>query len=528
MLGFRVGPNEWGATGNPDRLLAPGRTEEGETQRMSNGEPSPDPWTPSLGSGGQRGDRAPAPLALAGALLLFFAAPAPVRAAAEPEGSAAAGGWTVTLDLAEAYRFRHATAPETGAAQAAYGVGADDESDQDLHLFLTSRVHDGREHFAADLALSLWADVDGRAPGGTPSDLGGVYDSGTSPSVWFDVYRLSAEYRTRGVLALARAGRQSAEHGPPATFDGATVRLRPTPRTLELFAFGGRTVHFFETDAAVFEDWIGSAGAVVRPLRQLRIELDYRFRQEDTTTRSGLTDNGYGAAVWYLATDWLRLKGAVRGIDDRVSHVGLDANASWDALAFGVSARIEGQPAPLREVNERDDPYFAVLGESLPHVRFLLDVWKTFDTRAGRYGLHLGWTGRFLLGDEPTRFNRDYGRLYLLAEGTDLFVRGPFASFVLEYHYTHEGSGFGDGGLFAVGGSVGYDVPVFRAELGTIYQRIRYDYFRDADEVEDVRTVFLDLGARPWPWLSVRARYDFEKRVDHDVHAVTVTLTQRY
>ena len=433
------------------------------------------------------------------------------------------GGWTVTLDAAEGYRFRHASAPATDAAD-----GTGDEADHDLRLLLTSRVHDGEDHFAADLALALWADVDGRSPGGKPSDLGGIYDDGSSPSIWFDVYSLSAEYRTRGVLALVRGGRQSAEHGPLATFDGATLRLRAAGPAFELFAFGGRTVHFFELDAGLFEDWIASGGVVARPLRNLRLELDYRFLMEDTTTSDGLVDHTYGAKVWYAPTDWLRLVGAVRGVDDAVSHVGLSASANWERLAFGVRARIDGQPATLRELNERDDPYYALLGPSLPHVRGHVDLWKTFDTGAGLYGLHLGWDGRFLVADEPTRFNRDYGRLYFLAEGTDLFVRGPFATFVVEYHYTHQGSGFGDDGLFAVGGSAGYDVPVFRAEVGTMYQRFAYDYFRDANEVEDVRTVFLDLRARPWSWLSLRARYEYEKRTDHDVHTVTMTVTQRY
>lgn len=471
---------------------------------------------------------------LAGTATANASTPPPGTPDEDEAETADVDGWRFHVGALEQYRFRHATAID-GLAPPLVGAATDDddedeggeaESDQDIRLFLYGGVQDPSDRFAADLSLALWADVDGVPDDDDASAFGSIYDQ--SGQIWFDIYTLSAEYRSPGVLALARGGRQTTEHGIPATFDGASLRLRAVGKQLEFFMFGGRTVHFFEADADIFEDWMASAGAVIRPHEQVKIELDYRFLLEDTDVEEDLVDHSYGAALWFRHADWLYLKAFGRGVNDHVSHVGANANFEWRPIDFGANVHIAAQPMKLGELAEEEDPYFSILGESLPHLRTRVDVWKAFPTHAGTFTLHVGWAGRMLLGDDPTRFNRDYGRVYLLFEARDLGVKGPFVTLAGEYHYTLEADELPSDDLFTVGGSAGYASHMVRAEVGTYYQRFKYEYFRDAREVEDVRTVFAAVQYRPLRWLSLRARYEYEQSFARDWHTVTFALAQTY
>jgi len=291
-------------------------------------------------------------------------------------------GWSLGLGAREEYRFR-------GSAQPA-------ETDQDLHLALDLAAQDPAGKLAAAASLGLWWDLDA-APPGEPFGLASIRDP---RNPWLDVYQLSAEYRSQGVLRTARAGRQVAEHGRPATFDGAYLRLQPL-RSLGLFAFGGRTEHFFETGAGFFEDWLASAGVTVRPSPDLRLELDYRLLREAIDSldagRVDVTDHSYGAAVWWRQGEWLRTRAFVRGLDDRVSEAGAQASLHWLAVLAGLELRLRAQPTTLGELNESDNPFFLTLGPSLPHVRWRADAWKAWEPESFRLELHLGYEGRQLL-----------------------------------------------------------------------------------------------------------------------------------
>jgi hypothetical protein len=471
-----------------------------------------------------------AALALAGATPasaeMLTASPSEGAALTGMTASPEPGAWTFHIDALEEYRFRYGTAVEASGTGELSTPGLPAEYDHDARLLLQGGVRDGRDAFSAEFSLALWGDLDGRPAAGSSHQLGSMFDA--DDYFWIDVYGLAAQYRTDGVLALARAGRQTSEFGPPVVFDGAHVSLRAAGPTLEFFAFGGRTVHFFEAgDVDIFEDWIGSAGVVVRPLRGLRFELDYRFLQEDTVLVDELRQHDYGLNAWYRPLDWVFLKAWVRGIDDQVARTGLLAKLEWFDQEAGLTLSADAQPVTMRGLAELDDPYFNVLGESLPHVRARAELYKAFTTDVGVYALHAGWSGRILLDDEPTRFNRDFGRVFLLATASDIGVRGPFVSLVVEYNYTHQDD-FGDDGLFAVGGGVGWDRDPIRAELSSYYQRFKYDYFRDVNEVADVRTVAADVRWRPWRFLSVRARYELELRSDRDVHTAALVLAQSW
>jgi len=141
--------------------------------------------------------------------------------------------------------------------------------------------------------------------------------------------------------------------------------------------------------------------------------------------------------------------------------------------------------------------------------------------------MHLGWTGRALLSGEEGPFNRNLAKIYGLAEGTDLGLKGLSAGLTCEGHYSPSKGPAADDFILALGGFVRYQRERYRAELGTSYQRFKYDYYRTVNEVSDVRSVRGELDYRLFRWLAMRLRYEFE-RFDRDIHTVTLSLRQGY
>ena len=424
------------------------------------------------------------------------------------------------FQIQEEYRGRFATA---------YGqpnLYTEEESDHDLRLLLSGGIRDQSAHFRGYLSAGAWLDLDGQRPAGAPSALASSYD--LDSSLWIDAFSLYGEYHSEGLLRLARVGRQAVEFGRPIVIDGAFVELRPLAPApwFDFFVFGGRSVHFFEAEQGLLEDWVGSAGAVVRPMERLRLVLDYRFLMEETEIVEELQDHTYGAEVWYAPLDWFSAKAYGRGIGSEASHVGGATRLAWDNLGLGLDLKVDSQVSELREVNEVDNPYFAILGASLPHTRWGMDLWKSFSTAAGDYGIHAGWTGRANHEDETT-FNRDYGKLYLLLEASDIGIKGPFMSLSVENHFADLTPTFDEEGVLTAGGAAGYKTSLLRAEGGSYYQRFKYDYYDDVQEYENVRTFFGSFSVKPLDWLRIRARFTMEQ-LDRDLHTVLFTLTQSY
>lgn len=423
--------------------------------------------------------------------------------------------WDLDVGAREEYRFRTSASP--------------DESDHELRLDLDFGIRNPSGSFHAAGDLTLWWDAF-RAPAeseGKPFGLGTV-QAGRNP--WFNVFQLYGEYAGNGVLRTVRAGRQDAEHGRPAAFDGAYLALRPAPR-LSLFAFGGRTEHFFETNMPLFEDWIASAGAGFRVLEGLRLEADYRFLREAVPSEGGRTpvlNHSYGLTVFYRVASLVQATVGVRGLDGGLGEVRGVLRLFLPKQEFGVDAHVYVQPVELKELNEYDNPYFLTLGSSLPHARWKLDLYKvlTLTRGGGRLEAHLGYAGRQLLDGEETPFNRNVARLYGLLGAYDLGLKGLFVQVSLDRVSDHAFPVLGKG-LFAVNAALGYERDWLRVEAGTQYHRWQYSYYQDVEELADVRVYFLEARVRPLSWLALRARYSAET-FDRVLHTVTVGLTQTY
>ena len=372
---------------------------------------------------------------------LLAASPA---AAAEGESAKARAFW---FNVVEEYRFRMVG---EGTTDGLYGAS---EQDHDLRLFGAGGWRCPRDRFMTNVSMALWVDLDGVSEG-EPSTLASMYDDVAR----VDIYSAYAEYHSKSWLREIRLGRQNAAYGIPVTFDGIHARFRPVP-VLDIFLFGGHTWHFFETDDDSWDDWMASGGVSILPLEGLRIDLDYRFTMEDIGLQEAWIDHSYGGTLWYNPLPWLYMKANARGIADEFSHVGMHVRLQFDRIHMGARLGADSQLVTIRELNELDNPFFRVLGESLPHTRWEAALWKAFPAgNAGTYTIEGGWQHR-AVHETETEFNRDHGKAYLLFTAEDIGVDGPFIQAAVEAHFAKITGSTGDEGLITAGGAVGVQEP---------------------------------------------------------------------
>ena len=171
-----------------------------------------------------------------------------------------------------------------------------------------------------------------------------------------------------------------------------------------------------------------------------------------------------------------------------------------------------------------DNPFYLTLGQSLPHLKINLDAWKGFDTAAGLFTAHVGAQARQLINSDETLFNRNFLRAYLLATATQLGGTNFYVSANVEY----DQDGFtGSNGTFTATGNVGWTRKFVRLEAGTYYQRWRYVYFQQPEELANVRGYYGDASYTFARWMTVRARYSYEV-FDRVLQTFTASLSQAY
>jgi len=444
---------------------------------------------------------------------LLFLATQSLRAAegdsvARPEESP--NTWVANISLLEEYRLRTASHTLPGTGPLADPPVANQQVDQRMRLLADAQIDGMNEHFRGLFSGALWWNLNAAPPQGTPNLFATQYDR-SNP--WVAPYSLSAEWRNDKMLDHARVGRQATEHGLPLTFDGASLGIRPFGRTLLLYAFGGRTVHFFETVPNLFENWVISTGAVIRPSPTVQLELDTRLVQErvpdwETAQRVRVTNFSYGLAA-STKSENLYSKAYVRGIDNRVSHAGGALLVQLPSAGLGFDARVNAQLVTLGEVVESENPFFSMLGPSLPYARFKFEAWKEFALdESTTWSVHAGWRGRQLLGVDEQPFNRNSGGIYLHTRIDDLIRKGIFIGGTAEWNYVPHS--LREGWLLAFGGSAGYTDSIIKTEVGTYYQRFKINYYQQPEELFNSRTVYGSVAYRVATWLELRVRYEFE------------------
>ncbi len=148
-----------------------------------------------------------------------------------------------------------------------------DETDIDARFFVNADVDERSGQFSMNTALGIWADLDTVPAADQPTSLREIHDSQSSP-LWLDIYSLQAQYTGHGFLHRARLGRVVVDHGLPRNIDGGELELKLLSHWLGLFAYGGRSVHFFEAETGLFEDWVAAVGLHSRPMHNLLVEVE--------------------------------------------------------------------------------------------------------------------------------------------------------------------------------------------------------------------------------------------------------------
>jgi hypothetical protein len=165
-----------------------------------------------------------------------------------------------------------------------------------------------------------------------------------------------------------------------------------------------------------------------------------------------------------------------------------------------------------------------VLGNSLPFLRARLETWKDFAfDEGGALTVAVGTRFRQLLHDQPTRFNRNMNALYARIDLNDNPFKGAFASASVDWNMPTQADD--PTRLFTVGGSAGYNARTAKAEVGTYFQRFKINYYRDVEELTDVRTLYVMGSYRVLSHLEVRARYLLEV-VDRTIQSAFLTLRE--
>jgi len=461
-------------------------------------------------------------------LVLLAAWPGAGRAESPANGELglAPAAWSANLLLSQEYRFRTTSSADATVTSALGEPPAPTPlSDHDLRLTLDGTVMGLGERFVGTASTALWLDLDGHVPKGGPDYFG---DSQDLAQPLLIVYGLTAEWRRSTPVERFALGRQQATHGLPVTFDGGALDFRFLQRRLSLFAYGGRTVHFFEVVPGLFENWLVGGGAGFRLTPNLHVEADSRYLHETVLASAGdasrpVDTNSYGLT---LSGRWDELSGKLfaRGMNRSFSHVGGLFRLQVPAAGVGLDGQAAAQLVTLGEIAESENPYYSLLGKSLPHLRARLETWKEFRLgKAGLLALAAGARVRQLLRDEPTRFNRSMNAAYLRGDLNDLLWKGVFASVTADWNLP---SGASDGAYsFSLGGAAGYGSRTSRVEAGTYFQRFKINYYRDVEELLEARTVYAMASYHVLPQIEIRARYVLEV-VDRTIHTAYLTLRE--
>lgn len=429
--------------------------------------------------------------------------------------------------MLEEYRLRvaHDVLPATGPLASA--PAANQTVDHRLRLLADGQITGGDDHFLALLSAGLWLGLQSPPAAGSPNLFATQYDYAQP---WWTVSSLSAEWNNAKALEHFRVGRQAAEHGLPLTFDGASVGLHPIGPRLSVFAFGGRTVHFFEAGAGLLENWVASAGVTWRLIESLTLEVDSRLIEDRVPTEDGtehvpVRNHSYGLMAAHRS-DSTYAKVFVRGLDEQLSHVGGALGMDFPSIGMGVDGRVQSQLVTLGEVVESENPYYSLLGPSLPYLKLRLETWK--ELKLGEettLSLFLGWRVRQLIRGSEQTFNRNTGGIYFQTRLDDLAQKGLFVGGSAEWNYVPRS--LGQEWWLALGGSAGYSGKAANTEIGTYFQQYKIVYYQRAEELLNTRTVYGLVTYRVAPWLEFRARYEFEL-LDRNLQSFFLAMRQDF
>jgi hypothetical protein len=389
--------------------------------------------------------------------------------------------------------------------------GTSKTSDQDAYGDLWFDITRPDDRQAFHFFGSVRSDLDGNQDVRTfypLEDIGDTYGRPTIGTVWEAFYAINDPFRP---VTRIRIGRQASTRDVQVYFDGLSVEAGG--KDLQVTAYGGTAVYFYELNATWGKDTVGGAGVDYRLTPGLVLSADWvalsdtrQFDPNDGTVK----DRVASFQIRQQFESFLQYSIKYRQLDGEAGDLLVATRAalpSWDA---------ELSVSYLRQFHEEAElttdlsPYYDVMGSSAPFQS--IDV-RARKTVADRISFDVGYFRRALLHQsEEGPFNKEYSRSYLSGDVADLFVPGLSWTLTVERWDTGTTRTVTYGTDFTYRRKrQGHDA---RISVGSYYSLYKYDYYNELGLRDDVRTYYVDARFPLSRSFSLNGRYEFERAIE--------------
>jgi hypothetical protein len=362
-------------------------------------------------------------------------------------------------------------------------------SDQDIFVQMrfdaTTKERQGTEfHFLGVLR----GDVDDNR---NQNSFYPLEDAGDAYSSWVAGYAYEAHLDMNHLLphlTQLRVGRQAGTRDEAVFFDGIGADIEVTNR-LNLTAYGGAAVHFYELNNDWGSDTLGGLGMDYSPARATGMSLDY-LAVHDKRNAFSFTDQNDQLLSFRLRqriSAYLSMMARYRYLNGDPRDITVRAIDAFPEADMQLSAGYVKQFTTQNELSNELSSYYDVLGQSRPYQSFDGKVRKLF----GRHvALDVGYFTRSLLeGADENAFNRSYRRYYAVVELSDVLREGLTFSLIGE-HWATASRALSSGG-FDAAYSFKSASRSARINAGTYYSLYKYDYYVLLGERQQVRTYYI-------------------------------------
>ena len=435
------------------------------------------------------------------------AVPAPVSASPPSDPSTSVNGY-----FSARYVYRTASSSE--------GRISDQDFFGDLRLDITRPKHNDYEfHFLG----SVRSDIDGNQDVNSFSPLEDVWDTFGSRAVGkvYEAY-VAANGAPGGYDTRARIGRQAGTRDEPVSFDGVAVDVGRDKWNLSLY--GGAAIHFFEVNTHWGDDTLEGVGIDYRLFPATGVSADFlavKDKRTFTSAEDTVNDRMVSFKLWQRFEPYTRITAKYRLLDGDPRDLSIKLVTATQATDIEASLNYFRQFRTQEELSNELSLFYDVVGRSDPYQSFDIKVRKFF---AERVALDLGYFKRELLSSaDEGPFNKDYHRMFIDVEVTDLFLNN-LSGTVLAEQWESQGRNYN-----ALGADLSYKIKRNRKEakisIGTNYSLYKYDYYIEQGVREQVRTYYLSAKYPLNHGLSVNGAYEYEHSFEN---YQTLRLGMRY
>ncbi len=388
------------------------------------------------------------------------------------------------------------------------------DTDNDLHERLRVDVYSPQRDAGYELHFfaSASQDLDGERNRTGFFPLEDINDARAS---WFSGYVYEAHYdlnRPLSFVTQLRIGRQAGTRDDPLFFDGIAVDLS-LGSLVNLTAYGGASVHFYEVDQDWGSDLLGGAGIDIYPFRSTMLSLDY-LHTEDERNLLGASDQSDELLSVRLRQRlglFTRTMAAYRTLNGDPRDVKARIQQSFPSADIELSFTWFRQFRQQNELSNELSPYFDILGSSFPYQTYDAKIRKAFGSSVA---VDIGYYKRELTGERAENaFNREYERAFAVLQLSDVVKKGLSFSLTGDRWETLDRE-FSSAG-FDAEYRFGTDRRKTRLNAGTYYSLYKFDYYLLLGEREKVRTYYIKGRTPLTASMSVDVSYEYEDSIEN-------------